>query len=1276
MVQRPTFFEQLEVPADERRLCDVREFTDRTCAALGFPGRTAASIRLAVDEACTNVVKHAYAQQQGVVRILATAQRGWLEIRVVDQGTPFDGRVDMPQLAHLVEQRRKGGLGVFLMHRLMDEVRYETTPAGNEWILRKRLPKPAATFTERMRLQYAARAAAALVAVTATAVAPLWVHEGRERERADLVTLRAHAFGLAEASRAVLVHRAELSPEQTHLFEAVHALGREEPRILAIDVVDKDGTIWAADRASATFTRYSEPAGLGRPDADGLRRAHERIEGRSVLHLAVPVRMGEAGALVGAVHLSVRQDDVDAVIRAARLRLLGGAIAVDVMALLLMAAALTAFLRPIQRLVDGVRGLGAGDAQLSEEGPAEISAIAAAFNDVQARYRTAHESAVEHEALQQDLQIAQEIQAAILPQFVPDVPGFEMARLYRPAGQVGGDYYDFLDAGDGLTGVVVADVAGKGVSGSLVMGMLRTALRMETHRNDNAGDVLARLNQFMAADLRKGMFVTMLYVVLDTRHRVVSYASAGHTPMILYRADGDETFCLSPRGLPVGLPGSDAATFERQLDVERLCLREGDMLLLYTDGVTEAMDASGEAFGEERLLAAVKQWGRESAEAFVQKLEEALAAFTGTAPASDDITLVAIKEKTAAPQIRSDVFDKLVRAIEGEGTPVADACRRYKVSPSTYYRFKQAVPQDGGAPQQLSVEKSAALRRLATARPELDSRELAALLQTPEWGGFEIAPTRLHAELRRQGLSRPGAGRGPELLAADPAAMQAPEAAAPAPAPQPGRLLEPVDEAFVEQGGMRVLLERAAADSPYVVLQVEGCVDSGSCDALERLLTAAVLARPGVVVDLQEVAYVSSRGWGLFAAAAQAARSRGAVALAGMRPQVREVYRMLGFEPIVPEFADRDAAARHLTAAPAAAPAAAACVPGAALQAVAARPAVVDFAAGDAGENWESLRLRIGHAGGGNDILLIALDGILDTVTAYHFEQALAARTFAAGSAVLVDLSRLEFVSSAGWGCLSAFAAEHRIRGGAVRLFGMSRSLARIYELLHLDAVLPSHDVLADALAACGATEVAVPARINVGIEPAPAPAAGTARAAAVAWPEAAALPPAFAVTQDAAQLELDGFRAAIEPYGTSGRAQRLVLEGAWGAGVCDELARWLARHACPGELLLVDARGMRAADPCGWSVLCRHTEDLAARGVAVRIVAPAARNAAPPEALGMRLHPSIVDALRAQQWRAGIMLESAPVDAGEFGKDAEVRREGWAAYTELLRQTYREDAL
>ncbi len=1259
--------ERLEIAADERHLSDVRDFIDRTCAACGFAPRAIANIRLAVDEACTNVIKHAYPNggpgaASARLGIAAGAHRGWLEVRIVDQGKPFEGQIDLPQLGELVEARRKGGFGMFLMHRLMDEVRYETTPAGNEWILRKRLPQPPSTFARRMRLRYALQASLGIVAISVLAVTPLWLREGRQRERADLQALRALAFGLAEAARPALVQRAELTPEQTHLFEAVLALGREEPRILAVDVVDRAGTIWAADRAAATFTHFIEPAGLTAADADGFRQARERVDGHAVLHLAVPVRMGNGATEVGTVHLSVRRDEIEAEVRAARARLASGALAVDALALLLVGAALTAFLRPLQRLVDGVRGMASEGADLAEDGPGEIGSIAAAFNDMNARYKAARETAADHERLQQDLQVAREIQTAILPQHVPDIAGYEIGRLYRPAGEVGGDYYDFLDVGDGLTGVVVADVAGKGVPGSLVMGMLRTALRLETRRNASAGDVLSRLHQFLAADMRKGMFVTMLYVVLDTRHRVVSYASAGHTPMVLYRAGKDETFCLSPKGLPVGLAGSDTAMFEKELDVERLRLRTGDLLLLYTDGITEATNAAGEAYGEERLVAAVKRFGRESADDFVRALEADLAEFTGGMALTDDLTLVAIKEKQGAPEVGGETFRKLVDAIDAKGVPVADACRRFGVSPSTYYRLKR-VAGDDSEPQQLSMEKGAALRRLAMARRDLGAREIAALLRTPEWGSIDLAPTRIHVELRRMGIdlpvsavpAMPAPGSAAALPMADDTATEAPNSNG------ADSSAVAMSETWLDAGGLRGLLAAPAAGPGAALLQLEGCIDSTSCDALESLLATATGAGHALVVDLAEVAYVSSRGWGLLAAAS--ARAVGGLALAEMRSDVFDVYRMLGFESIVPSAADRDAARARLL--PAARKAASNASPGAASKSKAAPttaivPCKVAFDAAAPDDAGASLRCRVGHAGRDGEVAVIALEGILDTVSAQLCARMFSELALRERTAVLIDLSCIEFVSSAGWGCLTAFAAERARIGSAVRLFGMSASVARIYELLHLAAVLPSDDILADALVACGATEVAAPARVD---------ATTVAPTASPSQPVGAA----HGASAVGIEIEIGALQARLEPYGTSGRAHRLALRGTWRGDAGASFEAWLGAHATPVDLLLVDGRGLESVDAEAWDVLRRHAESLATHGGQVCVVASAAT--APAVDAGLHVHRSVVEALRTQQSRP-VRLETVRVEDSDFSKDAEIRREGWNAYVDLLRQAFREDAL
>ena len=741
--------QHLEVGADERELSSVRDFVTQASAALGFGDRTLANIRLAVDEACTNSIKHAYKGGPGTLRLTITARKRWLEIRVFDQGEPFDGRVDMPQFRQLIDGRRRGGLGVFLMHRLMDEVRYETTPAGNEWILRKRLPRQEPGLTRRMRTTYGLRAAAVLAGLTLAVCVPLWLGAGRERVQAEEQSLRALGFGVAEAARPVLVRRAEFSPDQTHLFEAVQSLVRQEPRLLSVTVVDRDGTIWAADRTAATFTRFVTPAWLGPPDAAGVRWGREQIDGEPVLHLAVPVGLGTGSADLGSVHLSMRWGSTAAAIGTARLRLVALALLVDGAALLALVLFLGRFLAPLQRLLEGVRALGQGGTDLEVDGPQEIGAIAAAFNEMNSRYRAASENAAEHARLQEEMQTAREIQASILPHALPAIPGFEIARLYRPAAEVGGDYYDFLPVGEGLTGVVVADVAGKGVPASLVMSMVRTALRMETRDNASAGDVLARLHAFVSADMRKGMFVTMLYAVLDSRNRVVSYASAGHTPLLLYRARTDETFFLNPRGLPVGLAGSDARTFERNLDVERLRLHAGDLLLLYTDGITEARNAAGEEFGETRLAAALKRWGQAPAEEFLQHLEAELRSFTGDGALQDDLTLVAIKEKQAPVAEAGNLQHRLMDLVESQGVSVVDACRRLQVSPSTYYRWKRERGADDLELQHLSLEKRGCLQRLVSAHPELGPWELAAALRDPAWGGFEVPPTLLHAEMRQ-----------------------------------------------------------------------------------------------------------------------------------------------------------------------------------------------------------------------------------------------------------------------------------------------------------------------------------------------------------------------------------------------------------------------------------------------------------------------------------------------------------------------------------------------
>jgi transposase len=363
------------------------------------------------------------------------------------------------------------------------------------------------------------------------------------------------------------------------------------------------------------------------------------------------------------------------------------------------------------------------------------------------------------------MQVAQEIQQMLLPRRVPELDGFELGSLYRAAKEVGGDYYDFLTVDERTVGVVVADVSGKGVPGSLVMTMIRTALRMEARGNRSASDVMAKMNAFVTEDMKKGMFVTMFYVVLDSVNRVVTYASAGHNPMILYRGESDATYFLKPKGIPVGINVPDEELFRKTIHVEKLTLRQDDMLVIYTDGITEAMNQDREQFGEARLLAAIKRHGHGTAQEFADALNREIHEFTGGAAQNDDITLVAIKEKVPVEERLESNRRELFRLIEEEGVPIGEACDRLQIAPSTYYRYKRRVEAMGGdeglkntraqAPMaRASLEEEAAILEIVRAEPLFGAKRILELLKAATRCRPELSEKAVYDALRRHGLNK------------------------------------------------------------------------------------------------------------------------------------------------------------------------------------------------------------------------------------------------------------------------------------------------------------------------------------------------------------------------------------------------------------------------------------------------------------------------------------------------------------------------------------------
>jgi sigma-B regulation protein RsbU (phosphoserine phosphatase) len=250
-------------------------------------------------------------------------------------------------------------------------------------------------------------------------------------------------------------------------------------------------------------------------------------------------------------------------------------------------------------------------------------------------YARVHEELVEQKMMEHDLELARKIQHHFLPAATPDITGYSFGVEYKPALAVGGDLYDFIDLGPGLKAIVVGDVSGKGVSAALYSAKLLTHLRYVAKGLTSPAAILSRVNDVLASDDHEGMFVTATVAVLDDRGGRFTVASAGH-PLPFARDGRGEIAALGEADGPaIGmLPGAKFRDHEYELDT-------GDTVVFYTDGVIEALNTRKEMFGEEGLLVSLKKSNGKPHDA-VQRIAKDVYRFAGSAPQSDDVTIVSV----------------------------------------------------------------------------------------------------------------------------------------------------------------------------------------------------------------------------------------------------------------------------------------------------------------------------------------------------------------------------------------------------------------------------------------------------------------------------------------------------------------------------------------------------------------------------------------------------------------------------------------------------------
>ena len=253
-----------------------------------------------------------------------------------------------------------------------------------------------------------------------------------------------------------------------------------------------------------------------------------------------------------------------------------------------------------------------------------------------------YSEANEKKRLDHDLEIARDIQRILLPSEAPVIKGFEISGINIPARHVSGDYFDYLKVDDERLGVAIADVSGKGVPASIIMAICRSVLRSQAPGSVSPAEVLRKVNRQIYPDIKEDMFISMAYVILDHVRSTVTLSRAGHDAPLLYqRATGTVTPVKAP-GMVVGI--DSGSVFDRISGDVALSLERDDCLFLYTDGVTEALDANGDEFGLDRLVNCLRTSASSGAAALITGLIDELRSFVGAQPQNDDITLIAIRK--------------------------------------------------------------------------------------------------------------------------------------------------------------------------------------------------------------------------------------------------------------------------------------------------------------------------------------------------------------------------------------------------------------------------------------------------------------------------------------------------------------------------------------------------------------------------------------------------------------------------------------------------------
>jgi len=252
-----------------------------------------------------------------------------------------------------------------------------------------------------------------------------------------------------------------------------------------------------------------------------------------------------------------------------------------------------------------------------------------------------YQELTEKERLKHELEIARKIQQSLLPQYNPQIEGLDIDGICQPAAEVGGDYFDYFKIADQKIGVVIADVTGKGTSAAFYMAVVKGIMLSLASIFESPRELMIELNRRLYGIMDRKVFITMIYAIIDLNENQLVFARAGHNSLLYRDAEFKKVHTLTPEGIGLGL--ESGSVFDDKIEEIKLSLSQGDLFVLYTDGISEAMNRNFDEFSEQKLIALINSSNNSSASQIRNQIIHELKEFVKDAPQHDDITLVTIR---------------------------------------------------------------------------------------------------------------------------------------------------------------------------------------------------------------------------------------------------------------------------------------------------------------------------------------------------------------------------------------------------------------------------------------------------------------------------------------------------------------------------------------------------------------------------------------------------------------------------------------------------------